>query len=204
MAIVNGYATIAQLREELGIADNSDQTKLETAIAAASRQIDGYCGRRFWQDATVITREFIANDSRNLEVPDISTTTGLVVKTDTAGDGTYATTLAITTNYLVTPFNAADSVPVWPYTGIALVDVIGSYFPVSGYGRPGVQVTAKWGWPAIPDAIFKACLIQSTQLYKASDAVFGGIQIGDGGVLRVRGQLNPMAAALCDDFVLMQ
>jgi hypothetical protein len=34
--------------------------------------------------------------------------------------------------------------------------------------------------------------------------VFGGIQICDGGVLRVRGQLNPMAAALCDDFVLLQ
>lgn len=204
MAIVNGYATLAQLKVELGLTDTTDDTKLETAIAAASRQIDGYCGRRFWQDGTVTAREFIADDSRCLYVPDISTVTGLIVKTDTAGDGTFATTLTITTNFLMAPFNAADSVPIWPYTEIVLVDTVGSYFPISGYGRPGVQVTAKYGWPAVPDAIYKACLVQATQLFKASDAVFGGIQLGDAGILRLRGALNPMAAALCDDFVLLQ
>ena len=75
----------------------------------------------------------------------------------------------------------------------------GVYFPTELENT--VQITAKFGWPAIPDDVEKACLVQAAQLFKASDAVFGGVAIGmDGGVLRVRSSLNPMAEGLLEGY----
>jgi hypothetical protein len=203
MTITNGYATLAQLHTELGltISDVADDGRLEMAIAAASRQIDGHTGRRFWQDGSVVTREFYADNSACCYTDDISTVTGLIVKVDSGDNGLFSTTLTITTNFILLPTNAADDVPVRPYTEIRIVDSGLSAFPVSSSGRPGCQVTAKFGWPAIPDDITKAALIQSSQLFKASDAVFGAAQFGEAGVaLRVQARLNPMAEALLETY----
>jgi hypothetical protein len=64
-----------------------------------------------------------------------------------------------------------------------------------------VQVTAKFGWPAVPDNVEKACIIQAVQLFKAKDAAFGVASFGDmGGGLRVHAGLNPIARALVDQF----
>ena len=197
MAISNGYTTLALLKAELGIptATTTYDTKAEQAVEAASRQIDGHCGRRFWQDGSVVVREFYADNFQECFTDDISTTTGLIVKTDSNQDGTYATTLTISTNFIVLPTNAGDRSPVWPYEMLRIVDGT-SAFTVEDFGRPGVQVTAKFGWPAVPTDIAKACLIQATQLFKASDAVFGGMSFGDGGFMRVRSDLTPMAVGL--------
>lgn len=201
MALTNAYATLEQLKAELSIAeaDANYDTKLELAINAASRQIDGHCGRFFYQDTSVSTRSYFADDWECVSTDDISTTTGLVVKTDDNDDGTAETTLTITTNFILTPTNAAVSYPVEPYTGIRLVDSGVTAFPMSASGRPGVYVTAKFGWPAVPDDVTKACLVQATQLFKSSDAVFGGLSF-EAGILRVRDTLNPMAQALLDRY----
>ena len=53
--------------------------KIEQAIEAASREIDAYCGRRFWQDGTATARTYYADTPRIACVDDIATTTGLVV-----------------------------------------------------------------------------------------------------------------------------
>ena len=201
MAIVNGYATLAQIKADIGITGSTDDTRLELAVAAASRQIDGHCGRRFWQDGSVVTREFYADNAFEVYVDDISTTTGLIVKIDDADSGAFGTTLTITTQFVLLPPNAPDRVPVWPYTAVRVVD--GTSLPRSSSGRPGVQITAKFGWPAVPDDVTRACLVQAIQLFKAGDAVFGGIQVGlDGFVLRVRSSLNPIAEALLEPYSL--
>lgn len=200
MTITNGYCTLAELQSEASTSAAGEVTKMEVAIAAASRQIDGYCDRRFWQDATVVDRVYWADDARTVYVDDISTTTGLVVKCDDNDDGTFATTLTINTDFILLDANAADMVPVWPYTQLRIVGVNTLGFPVFSSGRPGVQVTAKFGWPAIPDDIRKACIIQAHQLWKAKDAVFGGLSFGDSGFMRVRDTMNPMAAALLEPY----
>ena len=202
MALTNAYATLAQLKAEnnIGGADTSYDTKLEIALNAASRQIDGYCGGRFfYQDAALSVRTFYADDGETCFVDDISTTTGLIVKTDDNDDGTFENTLTLNTHFILLPTNAAAKHPVEPYTCIRLVDSGITAFPMSYSGRPGVQVTAKFGWPAVPDDVEKACLIQATQLFKASDAVFGGLSF-EAGILRVRDTLNPMAAALVERY----
>jgi hypothetical protein len=199
MAITNGYVALDDLARELSISDSLSDTKLELAISAASRQIDAYCQRFFYQDSAVVDRTYYPDDYVSLEVDDISTLTDLVVKVDNDNDGTFETTLTITTNFIVTPTNAADEYPVRPYTGLRLVDSGVSNFPIYASGRPSVQVTAKFGWPAIPEDVQKACLIQSAQLFKSSDALFGGLNF-DTGIFRVRDTLNPMAAALLERY----
>lgn len=199
MALTNCYTDLDTVRAELSLGSTTAyDARIETAISAASRQIDSYCGRFFYQDSALTNRTYFADTYTEVEVDDISTTTGLVVKTDQDDDGTFETTLTITTNYILLPTNAAASYPIEPYTCIRLADSGISAFPRSYSGRPGVQVTAKFGWPAVPDDVKKACIIQAAQLYKATDAVFGGLNF-DGSILRVRDTLNPLAAALLDN-----
>jgi hypothetical protein len=201
MTITNGYTTLALVAAELGTSTAANyDARIEQAIEAASRQIDDYCGRRFWQDSTVVTREFYCDHPTELvsqagAVMDISTTTGLIVKLDTGDNGGFATTVTISTEFVLTPPNAADE--GLPYTGIRLVD--GDAFPMSER-RPGCQVTAKFGFATVPEPVAQACLIQSVLLFKATDAAMGGLSFGDGAFMRVRGGLNPIALSLVDRY----
>lgn len=200
MTITNGYCTLTEAKTAIGVASGvtvSDD-QLSAAINAASRQIDGYTGRRFWQDATAVARTYWADDEYDVIVDDISTTSGLIVKYDSADDGTYATTMTVTTDYLLEGPNVAADVPVWPYTSIHSVNGV---FPVSQSGRRGVQVTAKFGWPAVTDDVKQACIIQAIQLAKGPSAPFGVASFGDAGFMPLRAVINPQAAALLDQYV---
>ncbi len=202
MAIVNGYTTAVVVNEEIGRKDtDSDRLPaIERAINAASRQIDAHCGRRFWVDGSVVAREFAADDTGCVYTDDISTTTGLIVKTDTDGDGTFETTLTITTDFRLWPFNAADAVPVRPYEKLIIPGTSSGYFPVYASGLPGVQVTAKFGWPAVPDDIAQACVIQAVSLLKAPAASMGILQVGIDGIPARVPQLHPIAVALLEQY----
>jgi hypothetical protein len=202
VTITNGYTDLASVIAEVGITNANSDARIEAAINSASRQIDDYTGRRFWQDSTVQTREFYADDYRELvssvdQVLDISTTSGLIVKLDTNDNGGFATTLTQGTHFVLLPTNAGDDSE--PFTGIRMVDSIYN-FPRYTSGRPGVQVTAKFGWAAVPDPVAQACLIQSVLLFKATDAAMGGLSFGDGAFMRVRGGLNPIAASLVERY----
>jgi hypothetical protein len=202
VTLTNAYTTLASVTAELGITNANSDARIEAAINSASRQIDDYTGRRFWQDSTVQIREFYADDYREIvsdagQVLDISTTTGLIVKIDTGDNGTFATTLTQGTHFVLLPTNAADDSE--PYTGIRMVDSVYN-FPRYTSGRPGVQITAKFGWSAVPDPVAQACLVQSVLLFKATDAAMGGLSFGDGSFMRVRGGLNPIAASLVERY----
>lgn len=201
MAITNGYTTLNIIRAAVGItdaADTSEDSKLEAAVNAASRQIDGYCGQRFWLDGSVVDRQLFADSGRVAYVDGdyggIATTAGLVVKIDADGDGTFETTLTQGTDFQIQPLNAADLTPVQPFTSLWLSDNYS--FPMLANGRAGVQVTARWGWPAVPDDVAQACLIQAEQLYKAKDAAFGVAGFGEFGAIRIRSALHPIAEGL--------
>lgn len=208
MTITNGYVTLALLKQELGAgADTGDDPKMERAISSASRQIDKYVGRPhgFWQDATVTTREYYSEDSRMCYVDDISTVTGLVVKTDINDDGNYSQTLTVGTNFIVGPLNSGDETPVRPYNWIKLVDYGTSMFYRYSSGRPNVSVTAKFGWATVPDDVAQACLVQAAHLYKASASVLGLVQLGmEGNAWRLSSKLNPIAEGLLADYVIKE
>ena len=197
MAITNGYVNLRYLAEELGILDQNDDPRLVAAVNAASRQIDRHCGRRFWQDADVVTRTYAATDRQALYVDDISTDTGLVVKIDEADDGAYSTTLTKDTDFVLYPLNAHLETPVRPFEEITIVD---NYtWPMNR--RPGAQITARFGWPAIPDDVATACMIQAKNLYKVTGSgMFGSTQMSvDGIPMRIPG-LDYVAKTLLEPF----
>lgn len=185
MAITNGYTTVATFQSYTGMSTiTADETvNIEKAIESASRSIDRMTNRRFWADASATARQYRATDFYRLFVDDISSTTGLIVKTDTGGDGTFETTLTFNTDYILDPVNAPQLER--PYSVVTMVGT--TLFPSPVNLRPGVQVTAKFGWylGTPPDDIEEACLILSTDLVKRASSVGGVLGLSELGAIRM-------------------
>lgn len=190
------YATLAELKQFVSIppADTADDTTLTMALDSASQQIDAFTDRVFTADGSPVTRYYTATDSGRLDVDPISTTTGLVVATDENGDGTYETTWTINTDFRLEPVNA--SVTGDPWTRI--VGLGTRLFPSLQY-RPGVSVTARFGWPGgtAPAAVKHACLLQAARTWKRKDAPFGVAgSVEFGSEIRLLAKLDPDVESL--------
>lgn len=194
MAISNGYCTLADVKAALRITDSVDDALIENAVEAASRRIDGECSRRFYADASATARTYAANRYDILHTDDISTTTGLVVKVDADADGTFETTLTAGTDFQLSPANAlAQSKPI---TSMMAIDAA---WPVAGNGRTLVEVTAKWGWPAVPDVIREAAVLLAARHFRRLDSPLGVAGFGDLGAIIVR-RIDPDVAAMIAPF----
>ena len=187
MAITNGYATLTEIKNYMSISDNTDNDLLEDLIESASRSIDRIANRRFYLDATASARLYRAYSDIFVYVDDIGTTSSLVVATDENGNGTYSKTLTLNQDYILDPLTASSLGR--PFTQLTMVSNTETWpiFPgLTQNGlRPGVQVTARWGWPSVPDDINMACLILAADLYKRKDAPGGILGLGDLGVVRM-------------------
>ena len=187
MAITNGYATLTQIKNYLSISDSTDNDLLEDLIESASRSIDRIANRRFYADSTASARRYRAYSDVFVYTDDISTTTSLVVAIDENGNGTYSKTLTLDTDFIMDPLTA--SALGRPFTQLTMVSNTESWpiFPgLTQNGlRPGVQVTARWGWPSVPDDITVATLTLTADLYKRKDAPGGVLGLGDLGVIRM-------------------
>lgn len=186
MALVHPYCSVEDVRAQMGDVDGKlDQTLIETAINATSRAIDRSCGRRFWQDAAPVARLYEVDGDDTVIVNDFATTAGLVVETDPAGDGTFATTWQAG-DYRPGPLNADADGDAFAWYQITTTGRLG--FP-AGPG-PFLRVTAQWGWSAIPDGVREAAIIKAVSLFKRKDAPFGIAGMGDFGVMRI-GRYDP-------------
>ena len=58
-------------------------------------------------------------------------------------------------------------------------------FPYPMNLRPGIKITAKWGWPTVPDDITQATLILGADLYKRKDSVGGVLGLSELGAIRM-------------------
>jgi hypothetical protein len=197
MPIVNGYATLAELKSWLNITNSTDDTLLENAITAASRQIDGHTHRRFY--AATETRYFTPNNGASLLVDDLLTVTTL--KQDDDGDGTFEITWA-TTDYVLWPRSAAYHNPPGPYWEIRTT-------PVGSYAftriQDNIQIAGSWGYSSsAPADVKQACLIQSGRLFRRKDSPYGVAgTTALGAAIMIKGELDPDAAALLAPFVSM-
>ncbi|MEU0397947.1 head-tail connector protein [Streptomyces sp. NPDC006208] len=174
------YADLATLKEQLNMEadDDSRDELLGRAITSASRSIDKTTGRRFWLDADPVVRTYRLRgrtvcepDGEVLLTDDIGSLSGLLVET---GSGSSWSTV---TGYETTPDNAhADGEPI---TGLLRVN--GTW----GYGPSRVRVTARFGWPSVPDDIEQAALIQASRLFKRKDSPEGVMGSAEWGVVRL-------------------
>ncbi len=190
------YISSAAFSSYAGVSTSSHGTEITAAITAASRAVDGFCGRQFsGNTSSVTTKVYRADWAWRIEVDDIGTTASLVVKTDEADSGTYGTTWTVTTDFTLDPPNGSLNGITWPYTQLRATGT--RLFPTSGQ-RSRVQVAGCFGWPAIPDAIVQATTILALDIYKLKDSPFGVAGSSDFGVLRVRD--NRMAMQLLQPY----
>jgi hypothetical protein len=193
--VANEYALRGPLKEMLNIesADTSRDDLLDTALAAASRGIDRSTGRRFHLDVTASARTFnpsgrVVRDEggARLLIDDAGAEPELVE----VGSGGSYTAFA---DYETGPDNA-----------LAKGRPITSLLTPSAYwggGSTRVRVTARWGWPAVPDEIKQATLIQAARLFKRKDSPEGVTGSAEWGVVRLS-RRDPDVWALIEHFVL--
>ena len=195
MALNKLYASLDDIKAALRITDNVDDTLLSGSLESASRLIDGYCGRFFYNAGTA-TKTFSPNSYNHVWVNDLQSVT--TIKVSTYQIGLFDATLAAT-DYQLEPLNGEASGIQTPYTSIR---AIGNYsFPEFGE-IASVEVTGTWGWSEIPGTIQTATVIQASRLFKRLDTPLGVAGFGDMGAVRVGRGLDGDVAQLCDPYRL--
>lgn len=203
--INQGYATRNQVKAALriGTADTLDDDLIDNCVGAASRLIDGYCNRRFWQSGTAESRVYQAEDSFYCSIDDIAGT-ALTLRTSTQADGTFDLQWSVS-DYQLEPLNGNLDGLTWSYDKIRAV---GDYlFPTvnANYGEQAlVQVTAIFGWPSVPEPVTQATIIQASRIFKRYDSPLGVVGFGDLGQIRVSRYLDPDMAQLVEPYRRMR
>lgn len=194
MALFPDYATLEDFKAYLRIDedDDTDDDQLELAITSASRAVDRSTSRQFGVNGSAVARVYTAEWSRTLgryvvEVDDFMTLTGLLVASSTSTEGTFDNSI---TTFRTYPFDAAGDGRPWTKILIAPGTSVTC-------DPGGVQVTANWGWTAVPDTIKMATLIQAARFHKRRDSAFGIAGSPDlGNELRLLDRLDPDVAEL--------
>lgn len=187
MAVAD-YASLEELKAHLGETRDTYNDTLSLALNAAHGAVDSYVGRSFTKDSTATARTFTPRNVDRVTVDDFWTTTGLVIKTDHDFDLDYDIT-----------WDAADFVALrYPDHSDRPYNVIHGtrqrWFPANL--RKAVQVTAQWGWPAVPPEVREATLLQAAYLYERRKAPAGVLGSEAAGFFEFRGKLDPDARGL--------
>lgn len=196
------YTTTSDLADYLGIDDADDDGALASAITAASRGIDAWCGRTFGKDANASARVYRPDNQWVACVHDFWDSATCIVKTDGGGTGSYTETWTLNTDYVLEPLDGVyDGQSGWPYYRIVAVG--SRYFHTYG-PRPRLQVTAKWGWAAVPGDVEQACKIKAARLFRRKDAPEGAGGFETGGfnvpIIRAAPREDPDVAALLSQY----
>jgi hypothetical protein len=190
MAIVNGYCSLAEVKASARITDNVDDALLELAVESASRLVDSYTQRYFYNAGTA-TRLFVPLDNYVTEIDDLISLS--VLQTSDGDD--FGTTWAAK-DYQLEPLNGnVDGLTGHPATRIRAVDDF--LFNVLDL-EATVRVTGVWGWSAVPTAIKQATVIQAARIFKRNDSPLGIAGFGEMGAVRVGVQLDPDVKHLID------
>jgi hypothetical protein len=179
------YATLSQVKAALRITDQIDDSLLNTSIDAASRWVDGWCGRTFTKASGTATKDYVPSGRMEpLFVNDLTTVVSIRIDEDL--DRTF-TTLLNTIDFQLEPVNGSFG-NGFPFYIIRPQE--DGYWPTS-YGRATVRVQATYGWPAIPEAVREATILQASRLYTRLDSPLGIAGFGDMGAMRVSFKGDP-------------
>ena len=189
------YTTRAVVKTYLGIPSgtSSEDDPIDAAIDAAEAEIDAHTGRTFVVPGSATAKVYRPVNDRVVLVDDIAQTTSLAVKVDGSDDGSYDTTLTITSEFVVDGNTA-------PYRVIRRVD--GSAFPRYTSDRATIQITAYFGYGmSIPKAIVQASTVLGARLYQRRSSPLG-FQAGlEGDAVRIS-RLDPDVRALLSGYRL--
>jgi len=171
MAFDDAYATLAEYQARTNKNSSADSATVEALLDAVSRFFDSRCRRRdgFNLSDAVEARVYDAavdNEGRLWLPDDVATATGLVVKVDLNADYDYADTdeqLTIDVDFWIGPYNAAKGTEKRPYEWLR-VHPNSTKLSAWPEQERAVEVTAKYGWPAVPGAIKEAVVAVTRSL----------------------------------------
>lgn len=199
MAWAPNYASTGELGSLVRVGDALDDAQLGLALAAASRAVDDRCRRQFGRLDEPETRRYTARWSRTragwlAPIDDLMTTADLAVGVGVGDSGDPEVTVAA--GYVLRPRNG-------PARGLPWTELLipAAAAPGGAGGDGSVQVTARWGWPAVPVAIKQATLMQASRLLARRDAPFGVAGSPESGSeVRLLARLDPDVAVAVEPY----
>jgi hypothetical protein len=183
---VNVYTTLADVRNALQIEDSLDDNDIQAAILAASRMIDDYCQRGFYQEGTLaapVTKYYTPVSPWYLEIDDLIQPTE--VRTRANQSGPFNTVWDLDTDLMYEPINNPEIGR--PVTRLLAVTryVFPYFFPQT------VKITGVWGYSSIPYEVELACKIQASRLFVRKQSPFGIAGSVELGTVRLNSRLDP-------------
>ena len=194
MAITQGYCSLEDVKAAARITDSIDDSLLELSIESASREIDSYTERVFYQtgsEGTPVARVYVPQDLYVVETDDIISVSTL--KTDSNGDGTFDTTFDAS-DFQLEPLNGLAGGIETSFTRIRAVGTYlwPTYEPRNvDANQASVQVTGVFGFATVPTAVRQACILSALRQYKRYESPTGVLGFSDLGAVRVGTKLDP-------------
>jgi hypothetical protein len=174
------YCTPEELKARLQITTTADDDQADLAVGAASRAVDGFCGRYFYH--ATATRTYVPQDLYRCKVNDLVSVTTLA--TDPAGTTPQGGTFPVTwpaAAFQLLPYNPGQVGEPWPYTSVKAVG--GLTFPwvtpLLLMRMDRVQVTGVFGWPSIPAVIRTVTLAVAAEVFRMKDVPGGSSVPGE-------------------------
>lgn len=158
MAVVNGYATLAEVKAELRLKTVADDARLERKIEAASRILDDATHREFF---VATEPRVFASSGSTVWINDAQAVT---LAEESSDQSTWAT---VTGGWVTNP-----RLPIRKLELLA------------GEWARFVRVTATWGNPVVPAKLREATILYAVRLFKRPDTP-EGVLVGDFGAARL-------------------
>ena len=192
---VNIYTTLQDVKTGLQIEDSNDDTDIQAAIISASRMIDDYCQRGFYQEGTLaspVVKYYTPVSPWYLEIDDLIEPTE--VRTRANQTGPFNTVWDLDTDLMYEPINNPELGR--PVTRLLAVTryVFPYFFPQT------VKITGVWGYSSIPVEVQMACKIQAARLFVRKQSPFGIAGSVELGTVRLNSRLDPDVEMLLKTF----
>lgn len=191
----NAYTTLQDVKTGLQIEDSMDDTDIQAAILSASRMIDDYCQRSFYQEGTLlapVTKYYTPTSPWYLEIDDLIQPTEVASRANQSGPFTQIWNLD--TDLMYEPVNNPElGKPVTRLLAIQTY-VFPYFFPQT------VKITGVWGWSEVPYEVQLACKIQASRLFVRKQSPFGIAGSVELGTVRLNSRLDPDVEMLLKTF----
>lgn len=193
MAVVNGYATLEDLKEALQVDDDNLDARLEKVIVSASRAVDKVCRRKFYRETTTKVfdgrrrarvdpfSERRISGVHTLAVGDLIAVAAL--RTDADGDRVFEVEWDPDRDYYLGPTNAPSEPK--PYSQV-VVDMLNGHQHFPPWPR-SIEIEGTWGYAfdyedpdgenfTAPPDITEATMLLATRYLKRKDAPLGVLE----------------------------
>jgi hypothetical protein len=191
----NIYTTLQDVKASLQIEDSNDDTDIQAAILAASRMIDDYCQRSFYQEGTLlapVSKYYTPVNPWYLEIDDLIEPTEIRSRANQSGP--FNQVWNLDTDVMYEPINN-------PETGKPVTRLLAIQTYVFPYFFPQtVKITGVWGWSSVPYEVELACKIQASRLFVRKQSPFGIAGSVELGTVRLNSRLDPDVEILLKTF----